>query len=243
MTDVDSNPTMLQASKQAIQLTFFDIEQELNGISKYVRRIDYDETKPFILGIHYARRMPCITDAFGLFIDSQIVGVVTYGIPVSNTLCTGLAGEKNKYDVRELNRLVLLPEYNGKNYASYLVSHSLKMLPNHTFVVSYADTAWSHVGYIYQATNFLYTGLSAKRTDIFSPNGKHARHLEKNTHIEIRQTRSLKHRYVYLVGNRRTKKQMLKELNYEIKPYPKGDEQHYDINNPKIVEPIIAYTK
>ena len=49
------------------QITFDDLEQEENGSERYVRRITYDETKPFLLGVHYARRMPNITDAFGLF--------------------------------------------------------------------------------------------------------------------------------------------------------------------------------
>ena len=183
--------------------------------------------------------MPCITDAFGLFVNGKMIGVVTYGIPASHPLCIGIAGEENQYNVMELNRLVILPEYNGKNYASYLVAHSLKQLPNHTFVVSYADTAWSHVGYIYQATNFLYTGMSAKRNDTYQPDGLHPRAYNKNSHSNLKQTRSAKHRYVYLVGDKRTKKQMLKELKYPIIPeYPKGDEQHYDINNPVAIKPI-----
>ena len=33
---------------------------------KHVEVIDYEDTKPFILNIHYARRMPCIQYAFGL---------------------------------------------------------------------------------------------------------------------------------------------------------------------------------
>ena len=138
----------------------------------------------------------------------------------------------------ELNRLVILPEYNGQNFASYLVSHSLKMLPNKTFVVSYADTAWSHVGYIYQATNFLYTGVSAKRTDQYNPGGFHPRHPKFNPN-QLRQTRNPKHRYVYLVGDKRTKKQMLKELKYPIiKEYPKGDEVHYNVDDPQAIHPI-----
>ena len=171
--------------------------------------------------------------------DGELVGCVTYGLPASPPLCKGIAGIKNQHNVLELNRLVILPKYNGKNYASFLVGRSLKMLPNKTFVVSYADTAWSHVGYVYQATNFLYTGLSAKRVDTYQPNGLHPRAYDKSNHSNWHQTRSRKHRYVYLVGDKRTKKQMRKELKYKvIDKYPKGDEQHYDVKNPKIVEPI-----
>lgn len=226
------------------QITFEDLLQQKKGNDKYVRRISYEETKPFLLNIHYARRMPSISYAFGLFVGGQLIGVVTYGVPASAPLCKGIAGEENFYNVLELNRLVILPEYNGRNYASYLVSHSLKLLPNKTFVVSYADTAWSHVGYIYQATNFFYTGMSAKRTDTYQPNGLHPRAYDKTNHSNLQQTRSQKHRYVYLVGDKRTKKQMLKELRYPIlKEYPKGDEVHYNVDDPKAVNPIQVIEK
>lgn len=143
--------------------------------SKYnrlqVRRISYNDAKPFILGIHYARRMPCVQYAFGLF-DGDYpfpVGVVTYGQPASPSLCKGIAGEKNRKNVLELNRLVLYPEYNGYNYASFLVSHSLKQLPSHTFVVSYAD--WGGGGvmldmYIKPRTGYILDSQSLERISI-----------------------------------------------------------------------------
>lgn len=206
---------------------------------RHVERITRTDVKPFIMEIHYARRMPCITDAFGLYEGGQLIGIVTYGIPASHHLCIGIAGEENARNVLELNRLVILPEYNGDNRASYLVSHSLKMLPSGTFVVSYADTAWTHVGYVYQACNFLYTGLSAKRRDSYQPTGLHPRAYDKNHHSELMQTRSQKHRYVYLIGDKRTRKRMRNELKYPVyDKYPKGDEQRYNVDSPKIVVPI-----
>jgi len=221
------------------QTTLFEL---FSDKQKYVRRIGYHEAKPFIESIHYSRKLPNVTDAFGLFVDGELAGVVTYGIPASHPLCIGLAGEKNARMVRELNRLAILPKYSGgvHNYASYLVSHSLKQLPNGTFVVSYADTAWTHVGYVYQACNFLYTGLSARRVDTFQPGGLHPRAYDKNNHSELYQTRSPKHRYVYLVGNKSTRRRMMSELKYPIvTPYPKGDEVRYDTNNPQRAIPIV----
>lgn len=198
-----------------------------------VKRIGYEETKNFILFIHYARRMPCIQYAFGLF-DGDYpypVGVVTYGQPASPMLCKGVAGEENRKNVLELNRLVLYPEYNGGNYASFLVGNSLKLLPHGTFVVSYADWGgWHHVGYVYQATNWLYTGMTKPRTDKYSESG-HARHYAVGE--TRRQERTAKHRYVFLVGDKRDVKRMRKQLNYPvINEYPKGDSEHYDLKNP-----------
>lgn len=66
----------------------------------------------------------------------------------------------------------------------------------------------------------------------------------KDCHKNLRQTRSRKHRYVYLVGDKRTKKRMRSELKYEVfDRYPKGDEVHYDPDAPKAVNPITYYER
>lgn len=210
------------------------------GTCRSVMQIERDTAKPFVERIHYSRKYPSnIVYAFGLYENSILVGVVTYGIPASPPLCRGIAGDKNKDRVLELNRLAIEPGMNGDNRASYLVSHSLRMLPNRTFVVSYADTGWTHVGYVYQACNFLYSGMSAKRVDSYRADGKHPRSYDKNNHSELHQTRNPKHRYIYLVGTKRDRKNMLKELKYPVyDKYPKGDEVRYDTNNPQIAVPI-----
>jgi hypothetical protein len=205
---------------------------------RHVEVIDRDTARLFIERIHYSRLLPSnVVHSFGLYEERKLIGVVTYGIPASPALCRGLAGGENKDRVLELNRLAIENGYGGENRASFLISHSLKMLPNNTFVVSYADTGWTHVGYVYQASNFLYTGLSAKRVDQFA-NGLHPRQYKKGSSEMRHQTRNPKHRYVYLVGNKRERERMRSQLRYPILPYPKGDETHYDTDNPQIVIPI-----
>lgn len=220
------------------QITVFDFFRD--ETKRTVERIERYIAKPFIEAIHYSRKYPSnIVYAFGLYEGGVLAGVVTYGVPASPSLVVGIAGKENKDKVLELNRLAIRPDLNGDNRASFLVSHSLKMLPNETYVVSYADTGWTHVGYVYQACNFLYTGMSAKRTDTYQPSGKHSRNYDKNNHSELHQTRNPKHRYVYLVGDKRTKKKMREALRYKVYPeYPKGDERRYDTSNPQIAIPI-----
>ena len=213
--------------------------ENLIGGEKRVVPIDRSVAKPFIEAIHYSRVYPSnIVYSFGLYEGGALEGVVTYGIPASPNLVEGLAGKENKDRVLELNRLAIRPGLNGENRASYLVSHSLRQLPNETYVVSYADTGWTHIGYVYQACNFLYTGLSAKRVDRFS-NGKHPRTHSDTNPSDIHQTRNPKHRYIYLVGDKRTKRKMRKALRYKVyDKYPKGDERRYDPENPQIAIPI-----
>ena len=201
------------------QLEMFKKDQQLILIGDYVvKQIEYKETKPFILDIHYAKRMPSISFAYGLFLNNTLVGIVSYGSPASPSLCKGVAGESNKHLVIELNRLVL--KNNKKNEASILISSSFKLLPKPKIIVSYADTEQNHLGIVYQATNFMFTGTSKPRTDMAGKDGKHSRH---NFGDKTKRVfRSAKHRYIYLIGNKTEKKQLKKQLKYKQLDYPKG---------------------
>ena len=42
-------------------------------INYSVYKISYEDTKPFILNIHYAKRMPSISYSFGLFYKNELV--------------------------------------------------------------------------------------------------------------------------------------------------------------------------
>lgn len=203
-----------------------------------IQNISYEETKPFILNIHYAKRMPSISYSIGLFYKNEIVGIVSYGSPPSQSLCKGIAGKKYSNIVVELNRLVL--KNNKKNEASYLVGNSFKLLPKPTIIVSYADTSQNHTGYIYQATNFLYTGLSDKRTEWRKiGSNKHSKTICEQYTLEERKNnpdkfkvvqRPRKHRYIYINANKRDKKHIIKNLKYGLESYPKSKNENYKTN-------------
>tara|TARA_R110002033_G_C3897243_1_gene239782 strand:- start:16310 stop:16921 length:612 start_codon:yes stop_codon:yes gene_type:complete len=201
-----------------------------------VRKITRAECEPFILGIHYAKRWPSISYAFGLFSNDELIGVVTYGTPPSAPLKRGVAGDEYKGDILELNRLCL--KYNRKNEASFLVGRSLRMLPKDKIIVSFADTEQEHKGIVYQACNFTYHGLSAKRTD-WKVKGKEHLHGQtiadefrgvKNRAQAMRdkygddfylKPRPRKHRYIYIIGDKRFKKAASKAIRYKQESYPK----------------------
>ena len=194
-----------------------------------VVQIKTSEAYPWIMKKHYAKRMPSVSYAFGLYEKTNLVGIVTYGQPASPSLCLGICGEEWRLNVLELNRVSI--ESNIKNSASILISRSLKLLPKPKIIVSYADTVMDHVGYIYQASNWIYTGATKERTDMASGDGKHSRHHKGDTNNRV--IRSSKHRYIYFVGSKTVIKKMSKCLNYKKLPYPKGDVSRYK-NNAKI---------
>lgn len=198
--------------------------------------ITRNECSDFILNIHYAKRWPSISYAYGLYHNDILVGVVTYGTPPSSTLRQGIAGTIYSSDVLELNRLVL--KNNIKNEASMLVSHSLKLLPQNKIIVSFADSEQNHIGYVYQACNFLYCGLSAKRTDWKVKGQEHLHGITIADQFRGQPNRSQlmrdkygddfylkqrprKHRYIFIIGSRKYKKEALANLKYAMEPYPK----------------------
>ena len=192
-----------------------------------VKRVNYSDIEDFIMNKHYAQRRPHISYAFGLFVNGKIEGCLTIGKPASPSLCVGICGKEYSKYVYELNRLYI-NEGLPKNTLSRFVSMVLKTFSNQKIIlVSYADTQMGHHGYIYQATNWLYTGCTKSRTDKYTPNGKHSRHYT-NEFNHLRKYRSSKHRYVY-VPNKSFRKEVLGKLRYPIMDYPKGDNKRYDL--------------
>lgn len=198
--------------------------------------VSRNDLKPYLIDRHYAKRMPSISYAFGLFDNAELIGVVTYGTPPSAAQRQGLVGKSMSHLVLELNRLCLL--YNRKNEASFLVAQSLKLLPKPRIVISYADTAQGHIGIVYQAANAIYLGLSEKRTDwsLRSKPGMHGLTIadefrDKPNRVELMRAkygddfylkpRPRKHRYVFIVGSKKERKDLRKMLSYKEQPYPK----------------------
>ena len=86
----------------------FIFDLDTSETEKYlVKQINYEDTKDLILNVHYAKRMPSISYAYGLFENENLVGLVSYGVPASPRVCEGLCGKEHSKKVLELNRLVL----------------------------------------------------------------------------------------------------------------------------------------
>lgn len=192
-----------------------------------VKSIQKQQTIEWLTKIHYLKRVPSLSFAFGLFRGKVLVGVLTIGKPASNSLCIGVCGDILAHSVYELNRICALPGLD-KNALSFFVSSCLRKLPN-LVLVSYADTSKGHVGYIYQATNWIYTGITKKRRERKANNGRHNRHAF-DTSLPL-SYRPQKHRYVYFTGSKAFRKKAKQKLKYTPKPYPKGDTRKYDISH------------
>ena len=212
----------------------------------YIKKINGKNSYEFLLNIHYARRIPSIMFCYGLFNrNNDMVGVITFGMS-SNNFLFKLFKTKS---CLELDRLCVLDGLQ-KNVLSWFVSQSLKRIKN-SIIISYADPNFGHYGYIYQSTNWLYTGKS-RIVPLFIYKNKeyHSRNFKTNMSklmFKIEKNKSLrqnwvdnggniiqqlkKHRYFYITGNKRYKEQKLKILKekFKILPYPKGKPKRYKI--------------
>ena len=203
-----------------------------------IKPIPQDQCREWLLYKHYAHRVPSIEYSFGLFEKLTLIGICTFGCPprVMNN------GESifNTYRVKtlELNRLCV-NEGLEPNTLSYFVSNCLRKLPTPCCVVSYADFTFGHNGYIYQATNWIYTGLNQIHETEWYDGDKpiHSRTLsglgltsadKKIAAGFIRGEYTQKHRYFFFIGNKKQKQQMMSDLIYPIQEYPKGDNKRYD---------------
>ena len=141
------------------------IKDKMSIKDKYnVESIDSKETYEWLLHKHYAKRIPHIKYSFGLFCNKNLIGVLTIGNSPSKDLTHHLLKGKYLNKIQELNRLCI-NENLDKNVLSYFVSNVFNLLPKPIILVSYADTSQNHNGYIYQATNWIYTGLSYKMNE------------------------------------------------------------------------------
>jgi hypothetical protein len=175
----------------------------------FYARIDERLARLAVIEKHYLHR-PCpISWAFGIIIDEKLKGVLTVGRPASRTVCEGVCGADRAADVYELNRLWLhesLPCNSESQFIGWCL-RELRKEHRHMILVSYADTKPSegashgHLGTVYAASNWIYTGTSTPFADKV-----------RGQKIE----RSTKHRYVFFL-NAADKKL----LQWETLPYPK----------------------
>lgn len=183
---------------------------------------------------HYLHRSASAMFAFGLYDGLNLLGVIIYGKPASPALCVGVCGPEESSKVIELTRL-WIEDGTPKNTESYFIGKTLNLLPiEYDIVVSYAEIQAGHLGIVYQATNWIYTGMSDRHAEwrLDGKPGNHSRHLFDsvggiNKAKEVfgsrmqKHERPRKHRYVFFRGSKSRKKELRKKLRYEVKPYPK----------------------
>ncbi len=196
-----------------------------------VKPIPFLTARKLIEKYHYLHSMPGGTKLiFGVLSDGRLLGTLTFGAGPHNAY--KLVREAVQEDCLTLSRLWLSDEL-PPNSESRVIGVSLRAIKKNTkvkFVVSYADPSQGHLGTIYQATGWTYTGLSEAMPmfDLGDGRLRHSRSLSHAygshslKHFEacgvkvavVPQPR--KHRYVYFL-----EKAYREKLTVPTLPYPK----------------------
>ena len=192
----------------------------------------YEAAKHAVMNWHYSKTMPFgKTLKIGVWEYNKFIGVVLYGYSSTPNVAKG--AKLKQQEIVELTRVAL---NNHKSSVSKIISISIKMLkysnPGLKLVVSFADADQSHIGVIYQAGSWIYTGLNmknAKNGYIVNGDFLHCRSagmkIGRNTLETVRKyldpnaivhyTKG-KYRYLYPLN-----KEMRKQIEPLAKPYPK----------------------
>jgi hypothetical protein len=183
---------------------------------------------------HYLHSLPggtCL--AFGVFLSRQLLGALTLGVGPTNAYA--LVEGATPADCLTLTRLWLSDQL-PRNSESRVLGIVLRNVKRHTrvkFLVSYADPAQGHIGIIYQATGWIYTGLSQATPlyDIGSGRYYHSRSLSyvfgshglayfQRHGIDVKLIpQESKHRYLYFLNPN-----WRERLRVPLLVYPKREE-------------------
>lgn len=123
---------------------------------------------------HYSGTMPPSSSVkIGVWEDDIFTGVILFSLGCGDCTNGKAYGLPDKFAIAELARVALKPGH--KTPVSRCVAIAIRMLrrqsPNLKMLISFADPDQGHHGGIYQAMNWIYTGLS-DRNKYFIVRGK-----------------------------------------------------------------------
>lgn len=178
---------------------------------------------------HYSKCMPVNkTVKIGAWEDEKFIGVIIFSPGANMNLFKTY--NLSPFQGCELTRVALNKH---KTPVSRIMAISLKFLkkncPQLKLIVSYADTKQGHLGGIYQATNWVYVGLTKPTTNEYFINGKwthnksvHDKYgsagykkINESSFIKKRK-QSPKHKYLMPLDE-----EIRKQIELLRKPYPK----------------------
>lgn len=164
---------------------------------------------------------------YGLYEGDTLIGVAIFHTVSAWETVKGCFGLENKEQAGfwELGRLAMDSERKVPNLTSWFLARALKLLRQDVrprAVITYADSDY-HQGYIYQACNFTYHSLTAKKTDFWlkQDDGTYKKCGRGRPEGEGEwRPRTRKHRYLKVYDKKLHTK-------WPVCPYPKGINTEY----------------
>lgn len=260
-----------QVREAAAKLPEPDLAEKLEAAATLknasVREISFNEAKELILANEYLGSMGTSKHQVGLFFKHPktgrefLGGTAVFG-HTAGTHASNVCGPKHRHEVLTLVRGACCPwadhevESKGKTHsgaaASLLISRACDLMTKkgyHIFI-GYSDPQANELGTVYQASNWVYTGMTSASGKYRTPDGREhdCRQISgltrdrRNGGLVYKRTRrqqkeillkegctffkgNAKHRYVYFAGDKTKKLELTTALRLQQLPYPKRQRQ------------------
>lgn len=216
-------------------MSLFDVEN-LDEMPKVrdmtISTVSTSDVQEFSRRYHYSETGGNASWRWGLWHNATLLGIVAYNLPTRET-CQSVFGTDHFDKVWHMGRLALA-DTAPPNSESRLIAGSLKAInsnhPSVWGVLTYAATDVGHIGYVYQATNAIYTGTGGVSTFYVDGDGRRrstylgGRGVSPTRAAEMGWTRHVggpKHRYLYVLGNKTQRRHRMSLLKLPSLPYPK----------------------
>lgn len=136
-------------------------------MSLLIDRCSFKAAKYAVENFHYSRRMPSAKLVhYGVWEDHAFTGAVIFGRGANNNMLKPYG-----LKVTEGCELVRIALSEHRHTVTQIVSICLRLLkkenPGLRLVVSYSDSRQNHLGKIYQAGNWIYTGVVRSTPEYF----------------------------------------------------------------------------
>lgn len=219
-----------------------------------IKEISKEDALRIIQKFHYSRTLPKLNKHFvGFFLNDELCGIVTlgWGTRPLHTI-QKLFPTMTTADYYEIGRMAMTDDM-PRNSESQMLSQLIKWLKvNHKEIkvlFTWADGMLGKVGYVYQASNFIYAGyvggemylkdglkIHPRQTrQLFSPNDERMTvrpTLEQMRLNNIRHFKGRQYRYFYFLCDKKERRRLLSECVVDLhQARPKDKDLVWEVRN------------
>lgn len=222
-----------------------------------IKEIPKETALEMVQKYHYSNTLPKLNKHYmGFYLKNELVGVITlgWGTRPRHTI-QRIFPSLNTKDYLEIGRMCMteeMPRNSESQMISQLVKWIKKNLPEQKILFTWADGMVGKVGYVYQASNFIYAGYSGgemymkdgvkihvrQMKSILLPEGATDERitvrptLEQMKQFNICHYKGKQYRYLMFLCDKKEKRRLLNECLLDLsEPRPKDDDLSWTVKD------------
>ena len=212
-----------------------------------VREITFKQARDVILKFEWLGNMGTTRFSYGLYFGTHLAAVSCFGSTAGSNVFKSICGEEHAHEAITLVRGASA-HWAHPHSASFLISEACRQMTAKGFhvFIAYSDVEAGEIGTVYQASGWVYCGKTQpsekyRTLDGMVHDSRQVSGLARDRSggtLKFKRTRAeqkkllidhgaeffmgeAKHRYVAIVGDRRTKRILRRSLRWKVMPYPK----------------------